>query len=130
MIALGGVCGVYTSDEEVFTTWTKDLDYYGVSVVYLCGELDASTVPVFLNCVREVIKAKRHIILDVNLLAYVDSTGVAAFLATRNTLASAGLRMCLLGCHGIVSRTLQITRFDRQLTLADDYEAALAVLID
>ena len=112
--------------EEIFTTWTSDLDDRDISLVFLCGELDASSAPVFLADMRNVIKQGKHTVMDVHLLDYVDSTGVGAILSTRNALHEIGRQMCLIGCHGLLTKILQLTRIDRELVCLDDIETAKA----
>ncbi|MCL5103999.1 MAG: STAS domain-containing protein [Armatimonadetes bacterium] len=112
--------------EEIFTTWTSDLDDRDISLVFLCGELDASSVPGFLADMQRVIKQGKHTVMDVHLLDYVDSTGVGAILSTRNALHESGRQMCLIGCHGLLTKILQLTRIDRDLCCLDNLEAATA----
>lgn len=118
-----------TDKDEVFSSLVKDVESTGVSVLCLCGELDASTVPGFLADARDVIKRRRNVIVDVHLLDYVDSTGVAAMLSTRNALVSEGRKMCLVGCHGLLSKVLQITQAETELPCLDNLDTAIERLI-
>ena len=116
------------SEEEVFTTWTSELAGWNASVVFVCGELDASTVPRFVSDMREVIRTGRHVIMDAHLLSYIDSTGVSALVSASNALRSGGRRMCLVGCHGLVSKVIRITRVDCELGIFEDIDGALAAM--
>lgn len=117
-----------TDKDEVFSSLVRDLESTSISVLCLCGELDASTVPGFLDDAHDVIERRRHVIMDVHLLDYVDSTGVAAMLSTRNALKTAGKGICLVGCRGLLSRVLQITQTHMELPCADDLDAAIEML--
>lgn len=115
-------------NEDVFTTWSTDLDQANATLVCLCGELDASTAPSFLSDLQKVAGRGQHIILDVHLLSYIDSTGVAAVMSTKNAVQMSGRKMRLVGCHGLLTKILHITHFDSELQCFDDVESAVADL--
>lgn len=112
-------------DEEIFTTWTSELDDGNLVALYLCGELDASSAPSFLADVRNLAETGKHVMVDVHLLTYIDSTGVSALLSIRNALKRAGKRMCLVGCHGVLTRIIEVTRVDREFPCFDDLDEAI-----
>ena len=114
-----------SNGEEIFTTWTSELDDGKVSAVYLCGELDASTAPSFLSEVQGLVGAGRSVIMDVHLLSYIDSTGVGALLSIKRALERAGKRMALAGCHGLLARILEITHTQSEFPCYSDLDAAL-----
>ena len=110
---------------DVFSTWVSDLDERDICVVYMCGELDASSTPGFLSEIQRVVASRRNVIMDVHLLEYADSTGVAAILSIRNALERSGRAMCLVGCHGLLTRILEtIMAYDR-FTRFDDVDSAI-----
>lgn len=113
-------------NEDIFTTWTSELAEHDMTVVCLCGELDASTAPSFLSDVQGVVSKPRDVVADVHLLSYIDSTGVAAVLSIRNALQRAGKRLCLVGCHGLLTKILHITRIDTELRCFEDVDDAIA----
>lgn len=114
-----------TGYEEIFTTWSTDLSEVDASVVFLCGELDASSAPAFLTDMREVIDRGRDVIMDVHLLSYTDSTGVAAILATKNALQEVGRKLRLAGCHGLLTKILYTIRVRDDLLCYDDLDQAV-----
>ena len=115
-----------TNDEDIFTTWTNDIAGSEVTAVYLCGELDASSAPALLSDTQGLARRNRDIVMDVHLLSYIDSTGVSALLSIRNSLERAGKRMCLAGCHGVLTKILEVTRIDTRLKCFEDVDAAIA----
>ena len=115
-----------TSEEEVFTTWTSDIEGRDISVMCLCGELDASTVPTFVSEVQSVISRHRSIIMDVHLLSYIDSMGVGALLSAKNALRNGGKYICLVGCHGLLTKIIHMIRVERELKCFEDVETAIA----
>jgi len=117
-----------TDEDEVFSSLIKDIESTNVSVLCLCGELDASTIPGFIDDAHDVIERRRNVIIDVHLLDYIDSTGVAAMLSTRNALEAVGRKMCLVGCHGLLSKVLEITQTQLALPCLEDLDTAIRVL--
>jgi len=115
-------------DEEIFTTWTYDLDDVDACVLFLCGELDASSAPAFLTDTRQIIGKGRNVIMDVHLLSYTDSTGVAAMLSIGNALETAGRKLLLVGRHGLVSRILDAMRVGSRICCCEDIDQAVQSL--
>lgn len=115
-----------SGSDEIFTTWTSETQDRDISLIVLCGELDASSVPGFISDMRQVVEQGKHVVMDVHLLDYVDSTGVGAILSTRNALREAGMRTCLIGCHGLLTKLLRVTGIERELRCLDDIDEAVA----
>ena len=114
-----------SNNADVFSTWVSDLGEPSVCVVYMCGELDASSAPGFLSDIQHVVARRRNVIMDVHLLEYADSTGVTAILSTRNALERNGHAMCLVGCHGLLTRILETIRAYDRFTRFDDVDSAI-----
>lgn len=114
--------------DEIFTTWISEMADIDASVVFLCGELDATSSPTFLSDIDSEVSRHRDIVLDVHLLSYVDSTGVAAILSIKNAIDSAGKRLCLVGCHGLMSKILDAMGVRQRLECYEDIEEASANL--
>lgn len=114
-----------TRNEEIFTTWTDDLEESEASIMFLCGELDASTAPEFVTEARKIIGRRRNVIMDAHLLSYVDSTGVSAIISAKNALRAEDKELYLVGCHGLLSKILQLTRMDTTIRCLDTVESAI-----
>ncbi len=117
-----------TGNEEIFTTWTSDLSSVDASVVCLCGELDASSAPSFLADLRETVTRRRHLIMDVHLLSYTDSTGVAAILSIKHAQKEAGRDLLLVGCHGLIEKIIHAIGVADDLACFDDLDEAIEAL--
>ena len=114
------------SNDEVFTTWTKELDDAPVSIIYLCGELDASSVPGLLGDVHDVVSGSRNIMIDTHLLSYIDSTGLGALFSIKQALQGTGRGLCIVGAHGLLPKILQITHADTEFRCYDSVDEAMA----
>lgn len=117
-----------TGSDDVFTTWVSEIDDRGAYLVCLCGELDTSSVPRFLSEMQQIIARRTHVIIDVHLLEYLDSSGAAAIVSTKQALDRVGRTFCLAGSHGLVSKVLRATRLDAQIASFEDVTAALGHL--
>jgi anti-anti-sigma factor len=115
-------------ENGIFTIWTSDLDEHNASVVCLCGELDVSTVPTFLNEMRPVVARRRNVVMDVQLLEYADSTAIAAIMSTGKVVRQAGRQFCLSGSHGVVARILNAILAATEVDMFDNVDCALESL--
>ncbi len=113
------------ADEDVFTTWTKELSSTALCV-YLCGELDASGVPAFLADTQGITTRGKNVIMDAHLLSYIDSTGLGALFSIKQALEKNGRRMCLAGCHGLLSKILDVTRLNDKVKCYETVDEALS----
>lgn len=112
------------ADEDVFMTWTKDLNG-NIVCIYLCGELDASGVPAFLTDMHGISGSGKNVILDTHLLSYIDSTGIGALFSIKQALEAKGHGMCLVGCHGLLTKILDITRLHSRVKCYENMDDAL-----
>lgn len=113
------------ADDDVFTTWSKDLSATAVCI-YLCGELDASGVPAFVSEMRGVTAGTKNVVMDAHLLSYIDSTGIGALFSVKQALERKGQAMCLVGCHGLLSKILDMTRLGMKVKCYETVDDALA----
>ena len=68
------------SGGDIFETQVKEVD--GFPVIELIGEIDLSTSPVFKQRIYEIIESgKRDVIVDMNGLDFMDSTGLGVLVA-------------------------------------------------
>jgi anti-sigma B factor antagonist len=90
------------------------------ATVSLRGELDTSNA----QSVREVLEQLRRegvteITLDLEHLAFMDSTGLAVFLGAMKRLRGAGGDIVLSKPNERITRTLVITGLDRAFRIID-----------
>jgi anti-sigma B factor antagonist len=64
-------------------------------------------------------------VLDVQHLAFCDSSGLGALLRAHRTLREAGGACVVAGARGSVRRLLLLTHMERVLHLADEVHVAL-----
>jgi anti-sigma B factor antagonist len=99
----------------------------GRTIVSVSGEIDLATA----NELRErllalVAAGSVDVILDLDRVAFVDSTGLGALVATRRRFQVAGGLLVLVCSVPLVLRLLRVTSLDRVLPVHRDLESALA----
>ena len=90
------------------------------TVLSVSGEIDMATVPELRSKVDDLDVAHRTLVLDLNGVEFVDSSGLGALLGIKKQQDRGGGRLVLSQMSAPVVRILQITRMDRVFTVADD----------
>lgn len=104
----------------------------GVCVVTVEGELDTLSAPCLDACLSEQVSAApAHLVLDLEPVSFLASTGLTSLLRARELAETTGTQLHLAGLvTRVVARALHVTElldcFDTYPTLTD----ALAVLTD
>jgi anti-anti-sigma factor len=94
----------------------------GVATVVVGGELDLATVPRLSATVAEHGDA-RLLVLDLNELTFIDSTGVRLLIEADRACAGPGSRLVVLAGDGPVRRVLDLCDLGGRLALVSDHPA-------
>jgi anti-sigma B factor antagonist len=81
-------------------------------IVMLCGELDVSGAVSIAASLSQVAASGRHIIVDLDGLQFIDSSGLAALVRARQHARRAGSDLVLSAPQPQVLRMLTLTRLD------------------
>lgn len=94
----------------------------GIVTVFLVGEIDAYTVPELQEIMDAFVEEKKpNIIVDLEKVNYMDSTGVGMFIGTMKSVKEYDGNLQLLNMQDRVYRLFQITG----LTEVMDVKAAI-----
>ena len=100
-----------------------------VAILTITGELD------FALCVRltpefnaALRSPARAIVIDLERVSLVDSSGIALLLNAYRSLDRAGRQLAIACPNGPQRRTFELTALDRQLPLYETCEAALVAV--
>lgn len=100
-------------------------------VLALEGELDLLTAPALRVQLADLVRrCDADVVLDLDGVEFIDSTGLAAMLNALRRLTRARRRLLLVCPDGPVRRILQLTRLDSTFSVhefVDDALEALAV---
>jgi anti-sigma B factor antagonist len=99
----------------------------GVALIELSGELDIAATSVLRSHVDEAA-GLRGMVLDLSGATFVDSSMLKELLRASAELARYDTRLVLAGTPPVVRRVLDLTRTSELFTLAEDRDAALAVV--
>lgn len=89
------------------------------------GDIDLSRAPAFRSHIAEVFQgAPMRVIIDLSLVPYMDSSGVATLVEGMQLATRAGTKFILIGLQDRVRSIFEIARLDTVFTIAIDLESA------
>ena len=101
---------------------TSDRSDGGIQVE-LTGELDLATAPKLDDELQKVeARGPALIVIDLQPLTFMDSSGLRALLAADARARENGTRLVLVRGDERVQRVLRITRLDERLEIVEDAE--------
>lgn len=94
---------------------TQSAEGSGV-VVQLAGELDLSTVAVFVDAIDDVLEDRpRSVELDLSDLTFIDSSGVGAYVTAFRRARAQGTNLSLGARSSLVQRVLELSGVEEAL---------------
>lgn len=94
------------------------------ALIRLAGELDASNVSRLYEELAELAhEGRRHTVLDLTELTFVDSTGLSAIIAAHKRAEKAGAELILFSPQPQVRNLFTIAGIDRYLHIRPSNEA-------
>jgi anti-sigma B factor antagonist len=117
---------------KMITAFRVEIEELGgdVRAAVVTGELDQATVPELKQALEPAIDAgSGSLLVDLSDCAFIDSSGLAALLATRERITATAGRAFAVCCPDTqVRRLLEITGLDRTVGLTDSRDDALLAL--
>jgi len=89
------------------------------------GELDISTAPLLRSELNELAQGTDPVVLGVEGVSFIDSTGISVLVAAYTRLKERGLDLMLAGPQAHMRRVLEISGLDRVLAIHESEGAAL-----
>jgi len=96
-------------------------------VIHVEGELDLNVAFQLVRRLEDATAAE-IVLVDLRECAFVDSTGLAAFVHARDAMERSGTRFAIVGANDRVLRVLEMTGLSGKSHLFDDVEDALGQL--
>jgi anti-sigma B factor antagonist len=101
-------------------------DEGGAPVVVLEGEIDLSTSPVFKETVYRVIESgKKDVVIDLNGLEFMDSTGLGVLVAALKKTSMEGGSIRLICNKRNILKVFTITGLDKVFSIYDNLQRCL-----
>jgi anti-sigma B factor antagonist len=99
----------------------------GWAVLSLGGELDLTTAPRLReHVVRTVVEGQPRVVLDLQGVEFVDSTGLGVLVGLLKRTRSQGGDLRLVSTRSAMHKLLELTALDRALPLAATVDEATA----
>jgi anti-anti-sigma factor len=97
----------------------------GVVIAAVAGEIDVSTVAQFRECLLELADNGGTLIVDLNRVTFIDSTGLGALVATAGRAAEHGGSLYAVCAQPQPRKLLWMTGVDKRIPLAATVAGAL-----
>lgn len=88
-------------------------DKQGFSVVMLSGEVDLSKSPDARKVILDCLEQKKHVMVDLSNVVYIDSSGVASLVEGFQYARSNNLEFGLIGVSEAAMSVLRLARLDK-----------------
>ncbi len=93
-------------------------------VIQLEGEIDLSNSPEVRDAVLDVLSRKRHLVVDLAAVSYIDSSGIASLVEGYQTAKDNNLEFGLANISEVALNVLQLAHLDKVFPIrasAKDY---------
>lgn len=99
----------------------------GNLIIAPSGRIDTTTSPVFDRHLSSVIdRGDTQIVIDLENLEYISSTGLSAFISAAKKVKAAGGRIALAGLNKRIRLVFEMSGFLRLFPVFPDVDAAVA----
>ena len=94
----------------------------GFDLLKLGGEIDLHYSPELRECILATLKEGKPLLVDLEDVSYIDSSGIASLVEGFQTAKSASLPFGLLKVSPTAKQVLTLTRLDKIFALYDSVE--------
>lgn len=94
--------------------------------ISLIGEIDLFRSQMIKDMInKNIADGITNIIIDLEDVRYIDSTGIGSLIYCRSTIKQKGGKLILLNIKDSVERVFRLTKLDSLFTILDDENEAL-----
>lgn len=97
----------------------------GAILIRPTGEVDLSTVPMLWANLNALLEDGQDVIVDLNGIRYIDSSGLEALLDSCQVFRQRGQRFTLVRPASVIGRLIDIRSLDKAIPVFESIEAAL-----
>ncbi|MFQ5659851.1 MAG: STAS domain-containing protein [Gammaproteobacteria bacterium] len=95
------------------------------TVIELEGEVDLSCSPDARKQILNCLENKKHLLVDLSRVTYIDSSGVASLVEGYQTAKKKDLRFGLVSVSDTAMNVLQLARLDKVFPIHENVEERL-----
>jgi len=92
------------------------------TVIGLEGDVDLSCSPDARKSILGVLKANKNLLIDLDKVSYIDSSGVASLVEGYQTAKKQSLKFGLVGVSDAAMSVLKLARLDKVFPIYDSVE--------
>lgn len=118
--------GIGRGNDGPGSAWYQVSQIDGCAVVRAGGEIDARTVHGFHDAVTEAAGLASHVVIDLEDVTFVDSSGLGALIVARKSARDGGGSMSLVSPPPVVRRLLGSTQLHDVFAIYDSLAEATA----
>jgi len=96
------------------------------TIIALTGEIDLQTSSEAREQLLELLKDRRHVLVDLSGVEYIDSSGIASLVEALQFAKSNGLFFGLVDISEAAQQVIRLARLDKVFALYDTIEDGLA----
>ncbi len=98
----------------------------GVSICRIDGEMDINTAPDVKKTFDNLVKQKKdRIVINMERVAYIDSSGLATLVEALKNFRKYGARLKLVGLSAKVKSLFEITKLEKLFDISEQEEEAV-----
>jgi len=98
----------------------------GVSICKIDGEIDINTAPQLKKAFDRLLKEKKEkILLNMEKVNYIDSSGLATLVELLKNFRKYGARLKLVGLSAKVKSLFEITKLEKLFDISEKEEEAI-----
>jgi anti-sigma B factor antagonist len=97
-------------------------------VLHPSGEVDLATVSSLYSMMKSAGEDGRHVVVTLNEITYIDSTGIKALLDVHRLLRQRSQRLVLADPTSMVRKVIEITALEKVIPVYASLEEALRSL--
>ncbi len=108
----------------------KELDN-DIAILAIDGEIDIYTSSDLKDAlIQQIDSGAKHIIMDLENVTYIDSSGIGVFISTLATLKKLGGKICIIKITASVKKVFELTKLTNFFKIYKDEEEAIAGLLE
>ncbi len=100
----------------------KESEHGRFLIIHLEGEVDLSCSPKAREQILKGLKNKRHLLVDLSAVEYIDSSGVASLVEGYQQARSQQMDFALVGVSKAAMQVLQLARLDKIFVIYDSLD--------